>query len=355
MQSNHHLSSMDQLKYWLSSLIFITIILFSPITLSIQTNPDEVYKIQGIINEYLGFNMADANNETCRQGLPDYTRVTGLPSGIYSSGCSIYGYPENTGEFRIEFPVESGVWVADIVVIDNNENPIQNPTPTPTPTPVPTPAPTPAPTPTPANPELSEAARFLTQATFGSTSEDIDYLASLNSYEDWINQQFETPPSLLLPEVHSIYQANYDYCISQISRSCRASLAEIITLGELGFVDTESSHFRYVWWANAIDGADQLRQRVAFALSEILVVSDRPLSLQRSQFGMADYYDTLIRHGFGNYRELLESVSLHPVMGLYLSHVQNEKADPERNIRPDENYARELMQTVHDWGSSVKP
>ena len=128
------------------------------------------------------------------------------------------------------------------------------------------------------------------------------------------------------------------------SQNCPASLAEITSLGALGYVDTEIKQFRYAWWDNVIDGNDQLRQRIAFALSEIFVVSDIPLILRRSQFGVADFYDTLIQHSFGNYRNLLRDVSLHPVMGLYLSHIRNEKAVPGNNIRPDENYAREIMQ-----------
>ena len=151
------------------------------------------------------------------------------------------------------------------------------------------------------------------------------------------------PSSLLLPGTHAIYQAFYEHCIAQ-GTGCPASLDDIKTLGDLGYVDTSIKQSRFVWWANAIDGTDQLRQRIAFALSEILVVSDNPLELRRSQFGVASYYDTLIQHSFGNYRDLLEVVTLYPVMGIYLSHVQNEKADPERNIRPDENYARELLQ-----------
>jgi uncharacterized protein (DUF1800 family) len=61
-------------------------------------------------------------------------------------------------------------------------------------------------------------------------------------------------------------------------------------------------------------------------------------------WALADYYDMLARHAFGNFRDLLEEVTLHPAMGVYLSMRGNRRPDPERNIRPDENYARELMQ-----------
>ncbi len=192
----------------------------------------------------------------------------------------------------------------------------------------------------------AEASRFLAQATFGSTSEDIDQLISLGGYAAWIDEQFNTTPSLLLPGTYAMYQARHEYCLAHppANGRCPASLTEVTTAGIDGQFDYESIQYRFVWWNNTVEGADQLRQRVAFALSEVFVVSDRSFELQRSQFAMADYYDTFSQHAFGNYRELLEDVSLHAVMGMYLGHILNEKADPERNIRPDENYAREVMQ-----------
>jgi len=98
-----------------------------------------------------------------------------------------------------------------------------------------------------------------------------------------------------------------------------------------------------VWWRNAIKADDQLRQRVAFALSEIIVVSGQG-GLGGQQEGMANFYDMLLRHAFGNYRELLEEVTLSPIMGEYLSMKGNRRPDAKENIRPDENYARELLQ-----------
>ena len=89
----------------------------------------------------------------------------------------------------------------------------------------------------------------------------------------------------------------------------------------------------------------RLRQRVAFALSEIMVVSQRG-ALTSKQFALADYYDVLARNAFGNFRQLMEQVTLHPAMGIYLSMLGNRKPDLALNIRPDENYARELMQLL---------
>jgi uncharacterized protein (DUF1800 family) len=88
---------------------------------------------------------------------------------------------------------------------------------------------------------------------------------------------------------------------------------------------------------------DLLRQRVALALSEIFVIS---FDSELSGFGdgLADYYDILLKNAFGNYEDLLYSVSVHPAMGFYLSHLNNPREIPEENIHPDQNYAREIMQ-----------
>nr|HPG93884.1 DUF1800 family protein [Dokdonella sp.] len=89
---------------------------------------------------------------------------------------------------------------------------------------------------------------------------------------------------------------------------------------------------------------DQLRQRVAFALSEIFVVSNKNGTLAYQPWALSSWYDMLATNAFGNYRQLLKDATLHPAMGIYLTHMQNQKADPTRNIRPDENYAREVLQ-----------
>jgi uncharacterized protein (DUF1800 family) len=83
---------------------------------------------------------------------------------------------------------------------------------------------------------------------------------------------------------------------------------------------------------------------VALALSEIFVVSDAMDTVGANPIGLASYYDMLLRNSFGNYRQLLEDVTKHPIMGTYLSHLRNAKSDPSSGRFPDENYAREIMQ-----------
>jgi hypothetical protein len=86
-----------------------------------------------------------------------------------------------------------------------------------------------------------------------------------------------------------------------------------------------------------------LRQRVAFALSEIFVVSENG-TLQNHADALSSYYDMLLDNAFGNYRSLLEDVTLHPAMGLYLGMQGNNAGSIITGLHADENYAREVQQ-----------
>jgi uncharacterized protein (DUF1800 family) len=165
-----------------------------------------------------------------------------------------------------------------------------------------------------------EAFRLLNQASFGANDASAQQL-STQGYEAWIDAQLALPASTQLPSVQAAY----------------ALLPQPITnIGAL-HGDRVAS-----WFKNSVRGSDQLRQRVAFALSEIMVVSQ--VSLNNYPYGVADYYDLLARDAFGNFRTLIQDVTLHPAMGVYLSMLANRKPNPALSIRPDENYARELMQ-----------
>jgi uncharacterized protein (DUF1800 family) len=183
----------------------------------------------------------------------------------------------------------------------------------------------PPPEPPPLSAEKQRAFRFLNQATFGATEADADHLLGLASepmaYARWIDEQLAKEPSLQLAYVQAALPdplpARFDMSSLNAQR-------------------------QDIWFQNTLWGQDQLRQRVAWALSQIMVVSQS--TLENYPFGLADYYDTLARDAFGDFRKLLEDVTLHPMMGVYLSMLGNQKPNAARNIRPDENYARELMQ-----------
>ena len=180
------------------------------------------------------------------------------------------------------------------------------------------PPPTGGPPPPPTIPpvSISEANQFLNQATFGATAASQQGFINLG-HDNWIDQQMATQASLQLPHLQSLPPPQFQFQL-QTDR-----------------VD--------IWFRNVLSGNDQLRQRVAFALSEILVISHLG-ALNDAPFSVTHYYDMLVRNAFGNYRQLLQEVTLHPAMGVYLSMLGNEKPNPALNIRPDENYARELMQ-----------
>jgi uncharacterized protein (DUF1800 family) len=177
-----------------------------------------------------------------------------------------------------------------------------------------------------ANPTAQEAARFLTQASFGPTTAEIASLRS-RGYAGWITDQLAQPATLHRPATVSDFEA--------YTRSATTTTAQ-------------PSNRQAAWWQAAVTAPDQLRQRVAFALSEIFVISDQNTTISGAVEGTANYYDLLVRGAFGNFRQLLEDVTLSPMMGIYLSSLRNAKGtfDAQGNVltSADENYAREVMQ-----------
>ncbi len=156
-----------------------------------------------------------------------------------------------------------------------------------------------------------DAFRLVEQTTYGPRLEDIDLAGE--GANAWIDRQMQMPVTWMLPALRSSNR------------------------------NGQWNEYVNIWWRHAIEADDQLRQRVAFALSEIFVVSGRN-GLANHQDGLANVYDIYLRNAFGNYRTLLEDLTLNPVMGEYLSMKGNHKPDIEENIRPDENYAREVLQ-----------
>ena len=177
-----------------------------------------------------------------------------------------------------------------------------------------------------------EASRFLLQASFGPSEESIAEVKRLG-FEGWIDAQMAMPPSLHLPELD-----RYSRFLGARSVTTSGMMPMEMMPPELPMAPSSVRDRIYVWWTHAIKADDQLRQRIAFALSEILVISDRGSELSRYPRGTTNYYDLLVRNSFGNYRDLLEGVSVNPMMGIWLTHLRSSKESP------DENYPRELMQ-----------
>jgi uncharacterized protein (DUF1800 family) len=186
------------------------------------------------------------------------------------------------------------------------------PAPDPTPTPDPTPAPEPTPTPEPApNPpplpgsvspvDKISAVRFLEQATFGPTPADIDAVQPVG-LKYWMAQQANLPASTIPDGIDANQVGNRLFL-------------------------------------NMYGGPDQLRQRMMFALSQILVVS---ANKNVNGEELIPWVRLLSKHAFGNYRSLLREATLSPTMGKYLDLANSLKATASTS--PNENYARELMQ-----------
>ena len=210
-----------------------------------------------------------------------------------------------------------------------------------------------------ANSEITKAQAFriLEQATFGPTDDDLKAVQTLGTAK-WIEQQLNSS---------SAYDSSSDSHQSHLQRyKAIAKMAEPSTYSSESDFNNNyhgrtSDYQTAAWFDNVLHGKDQLRQRVAFALSELIVISG---SKQRTRFrgdSLASYYDILAKHAFGNFRNLMGEISRSPGMGVFLSHQGNKKFNSSSNTHPDENFARELMQlfSIGLWkmnqdGSMVK-
>jgi len=159
-----------------------------------------------------------------------------------------------------------------------------------------------------------QAARFLSRATFGAKGNDINELVNTN-IDDWFTAQFDFPVDSHLAKMREFADVTGD----KYSNNARMS----------------------AWWYFTINSQDTLRQRLAFALSQIFVVSNNG---GPNAEGLAEYYDLLLTNAFGNIKDLLKAMTLSPAMGKFLTLSGSEKSNPAKNTFPDENFAREIMQ-----------
>jgi uncharacterized protein (DUF1800 family) len=176
----------------------------------------------------------------------------------------------------------------------------------------------------------AEAARFLTQATFGPTQTELGELKSIG-YAAWVDRQLSLDPTLQRPVLES-------------------QVAADVVVNPRG-PGTYAAFRQERWFATAATASDQLRQRVAFALSQVMVLSDVG-ALNNQPIAVSEYNDILLRNAFGSYRTLLKEVTYSPMMGQFLTTLRNQKTDwtlvsgnlTPSIIAPDENYSREIMQ-----------
>lgn len=173
-------------------------------------------------------------------------------------------------------------------------------------------------------PNENASARFLSNATLGFNLSDITALSDMG-YEAWIDQQMNIPRGFtLLQKIRDYHQIVKD------STNTPTAGAGIRL-------------WKYAWWQYLMTSQDALRQRVAWALSQLLVISEFS-GFSNNAYALGTYYDVLLNHAFGNYKNLLTAVTYRPSMGVYLTYMNNPRSNPAINQFPDENYARELMQ-----------
>ena len=170
-----------------------------------------------------------------------------------------------------------------------------------------------------------EAARFLLQAQFSASTADIAALRA-TTYADWLDSQFNAPASL----------SGWDW----LNQRGYADISK-----DTAYYDN-SYPADYMVWYQLMKSPDGLRKRVALALSEICVVSTSGVDVSWRSHAMAWYWDQLVNNAFGNYRSVLQDVTLNAAMGYYLNTRGNQKENTATGRQPDENYAREVMQLM---------
>jgi uncharacterized protein (DUF1800 family) len=168
-------------------------------------------------------------------------------------------------------------------------------------------------------PSAAQSARFLQQASFSSSEKEIETLQSIG-YRQWIENQLHL----------NISNSNWDWLLQN------GFLSDANKNGNTGASN--------VIWQRLISAPDILRQRMALALSELFVVGIDGINLSYRPFVMAAWWDLLCKNAFGDYRSLLEAVTLSPAMGKYLNMSGNKKENAKTGQLPDENYAREILQ-----------
>ena len=184
-----------------------------------------------------------------------------------------------------------------------------------------------------AAPTVADASRLLEQATFGVTASDLANVQSIG-IDAYLAAQLNVAPS---------QYTGFSYTPHTAPSTCKSDG----TPGDAASICARDQYSNFQvqrqFFIHALTGPDQLRQRVAFALSQIFVVSNIEIY---EAYGMADYQNMLLKDAFANYRTLLQDVTLSPVMGHYLDMANNAKTNAAAGTEPNENYGREVLQLM---------
>ena len=190
-------------------------------------------------------------------------------------------------------------------------------------------------TPTPPAPPAvtaADAARLLDQATFGVTARDVASVQS-TGIDAYISAQFALPAT---------QYTGYSYTPHTAPANCKSDGSNPPDAASLCARDQYSAfQVQRDFFTHALNNPDQLRQRVAFALSQIMVVSSVEIY---EAYGLADFQNILLNDALGNYRTLLQDVTLSPTMGHYLDMANSDQTNPANGTVPNQNYAREVLQ-----------
>lgn len=236
-------------------------------------------------------------------------------------------------------------------------------------------------------PPYSNAAlvsRFLQQATFGPTLDLIEGFPGVDSpsgfndypyphFREWMERQMALPatslrqfwrersnPGFIDQSDRSPYEVAHrpelgtqlPYWLNGQDR-VDPDRADAVAVGRPGtdVIFNANETKQLVWYQVALTAPDALRQRVAWALSQIFVLGENGSAQLNASERFLVYYDIFIRHAFGNFRDILGEVTFNPCMGDYLTYLDNRRANPVVGTFPDENYAREIMQlfTIGLW------
>ncbi len=170
----------------------------------------------------------------------------------------------------------------------------------------------------------AEAARFILQASLSVSEAEISNIKSIG-FDPWLTAQMDAP--VTQTGVAWLSSRGYDQLTAE------------------NYFDNEYPG-DYMAWNQLMSAANGVRKRVALAMSEFFVVSLTGLDFSWRSQAIAFYWDQLNSNAFGNYRKLLEDITLNPAMGFFLSTRGNRKEDTRTGRQPDENYAREVMQLL---------